>query len=294
MENIPRHATPTAVYPYFDKVQLWVRKPVDRVTLAQLRDQCGPGGIFAKSGPARFDSRYRQRIEFRQPSSEAYTWLARRDDALINRAEIALDLVFKYRAYRDEAWKFLNRHLVRRWHGKRQEIRIFRPGTQNTSGADREDAIGTRYDASRSAPNCIVCYGQGHSRITGELNCLHLEWRLNALKSVRRVGIESGQDLLKFDHRQFWQERLLLFTADKERLGRLIRNQVNGTKRRTSEIETISKHFAINLDKRTGDVHIQSHDTIQELIDELGPSYRIHRALVPISNEVLLPGSGIE
>jgi hypothetical protein len=294
MAIIPRLAAPikpAAIYAYFDKIQFWVREPLDRATVDQLRSQCGRGGIYAHDRPARFDYRYRQRVELKQPTDQALHWLARRDDALINRGEITLDLVFKYRANKDEAWEFLHRHLVRRWHGKKQEIRIDR-GKQKPSNGDEDGTSGTRYDAGRSAPNLIACYREGHSRITGEVNCLHLEWRLNALKAVRSIGIETGADLLEFDHRQFWQKRLLLFTADKERLGRLIRNRPHGRKSRMSRIEQFGS-YKINMDKRTGDVQIRSHDTIQELIDDLGSSYRIQRALVPISNEVLLPVTSV-
>jgi hypothetical protein len=288
MENVPRHATPTAIYPYFDKIQFWLREPIDRATLRKLRKQCGRGSIFTQNGPARFNAWYRQRVEFKQPSDQALQWLARREDALINRAEITLDLMFKYRANRDEAWEFLNCHLIRRWHGKKQEIRIER-GKKKPSVAVARGTIGTRYDAGPWAPNLIALYPEECSRVTGELNCLHLEWRLKGLKAVRLIGIEAGQDLLAFNHRQFWQERLLLVTADKERLGRLINNQRNGRKSRVSRVTQISKNFWINIDKRVGDIQIRSHDTFQELIDQLGPSYRIHRALAPISNEVLLP-----
>jgi hypothetical protein len=72
----------------------------------------------------------------------------------------------------------------------------------------------TRYDADRAAQNGIVFYKEDHSRITGEEYCLHLEWRLNRLRAVRAAGIETGQDLLKFDHRAFWQKRLRLYEVD--------------------------------------------------------------------------------
>jgi hypothetical protein len=64
--------------------------------------------------------------------------------------------------------------------------------------------------------------------VTGELWCLHLEWRLRSLKAVRAAGIESGEDLIGFNHREFWQKRLLLFDVDRQRLGRLIRNSYTG------------------------------------------------------------------
>jgi hypothetical protein len=212
-------------------------------------------------------------------------WLAQRHDALTNRAEIALDWVFKFRGHRDEVWEFLHRHLVRRWHGKKQEIRFYRPKAQTPVVAD-DGTVGTRYDAGRWAPNVIASYREDHSRITGEVNCLHLEWRLTGVKAMRGAGIESGQDLLGFDHRQFWQKRLLLRNADQERLGRLIRNRVNGRKSRISSVKKSGDYF---INSRTGGVYLRSRDTIQELIDEFGRTHRIHRALVPISNEVLLP-----
>jgi hypothetical protein len=181
--------------------------------------------------------------------------------------------------------------LVRRWHGKNQEIRVVRSKSRTASSAIGEGAIGTRYDAGRWAKNLLVCYGENHSRVTGELNCLHLEWRLNGVKAVRGIGINAGSDLLEFDHREFWQKRLLLFTADKERLGRLINNHRDGRRSRKSTTE-IRKNYRFNKDQRMGDIHVRARETVQELIDDLGPSYRIHRALIPISNEVLLPDGG--
>jgi hypothetical protein len=276
---------PLAIHPYFDKIQFWVRNALDRDTLDQLANLCGRGGVHDKNGPARFNSNYRQRIHLRQPSDQALLWLAARDDALINQAEVAIDFVFEYRAYRDEVWEFLHRHLVRRWHGKKQEVRFYRPKAKMPLIAD-DGTVGTRYDAGRWAPNVIACYREEHSRVTGEVNCLHLEWRLNRLKAMRSAGIELGLDLIGFDHRQFWKKRMLLFTADQERLGRLIRNRANGRRSRKSKVEPYGEWW---MNSRTGGVYLRSRDTIQELIDEFGKSCRIHRASVPIPNEVLLP-----
>lgn len=296
---IPGPVAPTraaANHCYFDKLQFWVCKPIDQKTIAQLAKECGRGGIYAKDGPARFDARYRQRVEFRQPSIKALRWLTQRSDALINRAEITIDLVFNNWAERDDTWEFLHQHLVRRWHGRKQEIRAYRRRAQNHPLSDEGGVGDTRYDAGRGAPNVVVFYREEHSRVTGELCCLHLEWRLNGSRAVRAAGIESGRDLLEFDHRQFWQKRLLLFDVDRRRLGRLIRNQITGRKRRAPEILR-TEGFYVNLDGRTGEVYGRSHDTVQELIDQLGRSYRLRRVLVPISNLPLLPfeiGCGVE
>jgi hypothetical protein len=99
--------------------------------------------------------------------------------------------------------------------------------------------------------------------------------------------------LQNFDFRQFWEKRLRLFAVDKRRLGRLIRNRANKTRRSTSKEQRGGPRVAINLDGRTGEVHVRSHDTVQELIDDLSPTIRVHRALVPISNEIFLPNCGV-
>jgi hypothetical protein len=274
---------PIGIYPYFDKIQFWVRKPLDKKVIEWLRKQSGKGGLFVANQSARFNARFRQRIELRQSSQRALRWLAQHNDVLINRAEIALDLGFTSRGYMEEAWDFLHQHLVRRWHGKNQEIRVFR----STQRGDDAGTGQSRYDASRRAPNQLVFYAEDHTRVTGELNCLHLEWRLNGLKAVRAVGIESGQDLLEFDHRAFWQKRLLLYTVNRQRLGRLLRNRVTGKRRRTPEIHQ-SGRYGYDIEGKTGEACVRSFETVQELIDKM-KSFRIHRALVSISNEMLLP-----
>jgi hypothetical protein len=146
---------------------------------------------------------------------------------------------------------------------------------------DEIEMAETRYDAWR-APNKICFYRDKPCRLTGEIHCLHLEWHLNGLRAVRRAGIESGQDLVDFDHRSFWDPRLLLFDVDIERLGRLVRNQSTGKKSRASG----SNYFT---DRRTGHTLMKSVDGIQELIDLYGSQLRVHRVLRRISNEALLP-----
>ena len=286
--SAPVPMKPSAIYGYFDKIQFWVLTPLDSMTIASLRRQCGQGGLHVDNRPARFDGGYRQRIELRQPSDNALAWLAGHDDALINRVEIALDFTFRSKVEKDRLFEFLHYHLVRRWHGKNQKIKLVRGTALKTSKVvDEIDDGETRYDAYR-APNKIVFYRNQFSRITGELNCLHLEWHLNLLKTVRSAGINSGRDLVEFNHRQFWQKRLLLCDVDRRRLGRLIRNRAAGKRRRTSEIKQTGR-YRINIDGRTGEAHVRSFDTVQELIDQLKSSNRIQRALVPISTKSLLP-----
>jgi hypothetical protein len=282
------YPTPAGVCAYFDLVQLWLPEALPSTTIAQLRGWCGSIFYADKYGPARFDSRLRYRLELKQPADAALRLLAQRPEILINRIELALDLNFQDPADRDDAGDFFHRHLIRPWHGRKQKVRIYKPGSQGGLFEATEELTGTRYDSGRWAANQIVLYKQNHCRITGEADCLHLEWRLNRLKAVRAAGIESGGDLPNFNHRAFWQKRLQLRDVDRRRLGRLVRNRTNGTKRRTCEIER-SGQYTVNLDGRTGDVLVRSFYTVQELIDHLKGNHRVHRALVTIPTDALLP-----
>lgn len=274
---------PIGKYPYFDKIQFWLRNPLNPQTLEWLRKQCGD--LDHTVEPARFNPQFRHRIELRRPSKRALRWLAKRDDALINRVEITLDLTFKYRADVQEAWDFFHQHSVRRWRRRGQEIRAFRSRPRN----DDPGAGETRYDAGRSAPNLLVFYVDDYTRITGELNCLHVEWRLNRLKAVRAAGIKSGQDLLEFDHRAFWKKRLLFYKVDPRRLGRLLRNQLTGRRRRTPEILQLGR-YGYDVEGKTGEACARSCETVQELIDKFkSSSIRIRRAMIEIPNDSLLP-----
>jgi hypothetical protein len=278
---------PIEKYPYLDKIQFWVPNPLNREELAVLERACGPGNVHIENRPGGFNnhySQYGQKIELCRPSRRALRLLARLNDVLINRLEITLDLIFKYREDVDEGWDFLHQHLVRRWRRQGQEIRVFR-------SAPRDDDPGageTRYDAGREVPNRLVVYSEDHTRATGEPNCLHVEWRLNGLRAIRAAGIKSGQDLLEFDHRAFWQDRLRLYMVNRRKLGRLLRNRLNGTRRRTPEILRRGR-YGYDVEGRTGEACARSFETVQELIDKVKSSIRIHRALIRIPNDSLLP-----
>jgi hypothetical protein len=183
---------------------------------------------------------------------------------VVSARRIAIDWTFDSCASRDEAWQFINRHLVRRHHGKKQKICLYADGPRGSEL--KLDDVQTRYDAGRSAPNLTVLYNEEISRKTGEIAPLtHLEWRTKGAQAVRSLGIVSVSDLLQFDHRRFWEHRLLLLDASPGRLGRFIRNCKTGQK---SRIETPA-------DLLLGNETLERYNTIQELIDALGPAYRI-------------------
>ena len=253
-------------FPYFDKVAVWLREPADKATLAVLK--CGSLDNRIRPGP--FPD-LRQRLEFKQPKPEALRWLASRPDVYINQVEVALDYEFASTSERNRAYEFLDHGLVRKWHAKQQQIYL-----------DPRIAE-TRYDAGRGAPNGIVLYKPGYCRFTGEPDLdgllLHLEWRARTGRAVRAAGIEAGRDLVEFNHRQFWEERLRLYTVDPERLGQWLRSKGQKGRSRKATVE----------DLKAGEFAIKSvNNRVQELIDE--HKYLVRRALRRISIEPFLPG----
>jgi hypothetical protein len=91
--------------------------------------------LYVENKPAPFGQNYRQRIELKQPSLEALQWLAERDDVFVNRIEITLDFIFDSLAARDDAQEFLHFHLIRRWHSKKQQVRLYRGSEERDSRA---------------------------------------------------------------------------------------------------------------------------------------------------------------
>ena len=275
---------PIARYAYIDKIQFWVIDPLDQHTLELLKPECGRGGLFVINKRAQFDHRFRQRIQLRQPTENALRLLAQRDDVLINGAEIALDLIFKNWFERKRAIDFLHQHLVRPWHRKHQTIHVDRGRQQ----AGDDGLIQWRYDARRSAPNKTVIYKEEETRVTGELDCLHIEGRTKGVRATRAAGINTPGDLLVFNHRAFWQKRPRLYDVDRRKLGLMIRNRSTGRRRRTHKTIQRGK-FQYPIEAKTGEAFARMHETVQELIHHMKSICRIHRALIPISNEMLLP-----
>ena len=256
MENLRwkcRAVNSTSASSYLDKVVVWLQVPASARELAWLekqcgrkqcgRKQCGRGGIDVKTRPAKFDPRYKQRIEF-FVSRTCRRWDGCRVAQMLSSPASRSPLIWSMRVLTtvttpksSSPW-----HRVRRWHGKDQPVFHFKA---------------TRYDASRAAPNYIAMYPEPYSRITGEVqDILHIEWRATKARSVRAAGISAPQDLLKFPFRKFWSRRLLLLDApDPEKLAATCGTV--GTEHGTAERE---RH------RRWGGIAL-SYNSLQETLD---------------------------
>jgi hypothetical protein len=266
---------PAGIYSYIDKLQVWLRQPLARRNLAWLRGQCGM--LQVRNKPASFDWTYVQRLQLNQPTHEAIQFLSTVADLHLNYVEVALDWTFEDEDDRNAAIALVVRHHVKRWH-RDQGIRFVK--------------WVTRYSGPRSAPNVLATYHDKHCRITGELLCVHLEWRIRGVGAARRAGITCLADLLKLDHRRFWQERLLMRSPDPRKLGRMYHSHIAGRGRRRGEwITRIGKSFSYDHHLRTGSTIIHCLESSQAVVDTYRKKFNVGSCMRNVDVEHLLPHS---
>lgn len=272
---------PSAIYQYFDKIAFWIEKPFRERQKEFIRAQCGPGGtdvdLNLPGHRARFDPGLIQRIETRQPGQALLEFLSTVPGLHLNEVEFTLDLIFDSEEDRDAMCEYLDRHLVKRNH--RGEVRYFK---------------GTRYTDRRWAPTGFVMYRPDHAKLTGEVYCVHLEFRVCGIVALRRMKIEGVKDILDFDHHAFWKPRLLLKRiGDFARLGRIYSNGVRRKRKHTPHKPRVYKTrsgFEYHTDKRLGQTLWRAKGTVQKMIDDARKKkIPVSRSLTLIDNRALLP-----
>lgn len=277
---------PIDIIPYFDKVAFWIEHPFTKSEEAFIDSQCGPGGNDLKSlkgkRKARFDPRLIQRVEVRQPSLALLEFLSTVEGLFLNMLEITLDLIFAKEEDRDAAFELFDRHLVKRGH--RGKIKYEK---------------GTRYTDRRWAPTNLVAYRPDFAKLTGELYCLHIEWRVCGVAPLRRMGTEGLKDLLAFDHRAFWTRRLFLRgVRDFARLGRIHSSGLRKTRTRTAHMPRVYKTacgFAYHTDRRAGQLLWRLEETAQGLLNYARANQlRIDGCMSILDNSIFLPSDATD
>jgi hypothetical protein len=263
---------PTAIYPYFDKLQLWLPQPLPKTELKRLRSYCG--NLHDWNKPAGFNPSFRQRLQLNQPKPDALRMLANLSGLHLNYLEVALDWIFDNEFECAEAFDFLGRYHVKKYH-RNQGIRYVE-GT-------------TRYTGPRGAPNMLAIYNDRHCKLTGEVFCCHLDWRICGNAALERAGIATVADLVDLDHREFWRQRLLLYAVNLRDLGRRHFNHVNGTKRRQNWSILYGSSLLYDFDKATGAMVCNYFDgKTQNVLDHFGSS-TFRDSLIPLDVNHLLP-----
>lgn len=285
----PLQAEIASTWHYWDAIGLWRREPPTPQQRQALARSCG--SYWDREGslePARFDKRLVYRIDVKQPSEACLETLLEMESASpshINHLQPARDECCTSRRAADRLKEFRQTHEIRLWHQPNQLLRHY------------VTSAGTDYDGGRTAPRMLTRYREQHSRHSGEADVVHSEFRLNGAQSVRRAGIDTIGDLLKFDHVAWWQAKTRLLTLpDFRRLGRMMRNQRDRTRDRASPIEVWQRggvRLEFDMDWRRGyetwlacgvvpGVETSATNELQHLVDEFGVSRLVQAGVVEV------------
>lgn len=247
--KLAQNIRPDGIYAYIDRVHVWLKKPLPRAALDRLKRECPR--LYEGDKPKRWDARYLQQLQFPQPTEKLLRMLGKLDGIVFNYAEVALDWTFNSQFECYQADDFVRSYHVKLWHGE-QDIKVY---------------YATRYTGKRSAANKLVNYADKACRITGELHCLHLEWRFNGSRALQRAGINSVGDLLRLNHHEFWQQRLLMRVFDLKAFGRQYLNALHDTHRRSPWLyvkKTANGDFSFDFDGRTGYIVLRTTKRMRE------------------------------
>jgi hypothetical protein len=275
---------PSAVYSSFDYIKVWLPRPLSGDKMQWLRARCGklPPPYVNRSGW--------QRLKLYQPRCEALQFLASINGAHLNLVEVALDWVFSCEADLDEAVAFLRHHIVKSYH--RGEIRFYPEDIGHTDNSDfavmnSDRRANTRYSNSRKSATNFVDYPDRPSKVSGELHCLHIEWRIQRASALVRAGLPKVADLLTLDHREFWREQLQLRMFDFGKLGRTVRNTQLDSRRRQAWIN----RFGLDVDWRYGAMILRAYGSVQAVLNSpLADRAKLRSCLLPqIDVSHLLP-----
>jgi hypothetical protein len=259
---------------YFDVVQTWFDEPLQPGRLRQLRRQCA--NLYDRDGslePMPYNQDLIYCVQARQPTTAYLETLLKLEATMpiwINYAELARDECWPSRGVLVNVKEYRDGHELRLWHPKAEQTVSY------------DDEFGNTYDASRKKPRLLTRYMEEHSRITGELDCLHTEFRLMGKQSCERAGIETVSDLINFNHEAWWAAKTRIVTSpDYERLGRLVRNRRDNTRDRKPLIEFYRRgrvRLRFNHDWRLGYSWVKGCENMQAFVDSFGGVSRLLQA----------------
>ncbi len=267
---------PSAIYSCVDQLRVWVRQLTDKEHqwFDKHCDYFRP-----HPSPALFNYSLKVRMHLYGPDQRALEELAGRSDVHFNYFEPGLDWVFRYDTSAEEARDTWHFHIVKPYH-RGQEM-----------GFGESDGNYTWYTSRRrKVANNTAAYSDKRSRITGESNTCHIDYRITGAQALHRAKLGTIADVLNADPSTFWADnRLLLCALDSSRFGRLFHNSLVGSKRRTPMIKRYNHGLIYDHDARVGETIIRDCGCIQKVLDEFPYA---HRCLVRMDIKHLLPPPG--
>lgn len=237
--------TPYAVFSY-DRIGLYIDHSDWPLPMERLEAMCG--GIKVLPANIPYQARWKQQIHLFQPTAKALRIL---NDALkggvaagLSYAEIAFDVLHPdpqhVKAIRNSFLASVKLRYGRDKVVRRIATYYFR---RRTTGATR-------------TPKNLALYADKPSKLDNGshylegLPCAHFEIRISGSDSLEKEGIVSLQDLIRFNHRAFWERNLRLYSVPSQptKLGRMLAlldgasTEVSGTALRKRAIRWMERH----------------------------------------------------
>lgn len=264
--------------PYIDTLQIWLQTPLENQEFGKIESLCKGKSMYPYNNGMKFHKKWKSRIILQIPSDEAFDYLIKicRENILINKIHLALDLTTKDISDAEDIKKYLDHHQVHPWHGKQKVCRI-----ENTT-----------YTAARSARRNIVKYADRRSKITGT-PCCHIEMRLLHVDTLRNAGFSDIQSLKDLNHYDFWSKNLRLREINVEKFGKEL---LNRQQRKKPWIKKFGNGLQYDIFRRAGytairfSTYSEEPATVQEVIDRFrGTRINVSKCLKKINTGPFLP-----
>jgi hypothetical protein len=260
----PAPIYPVAILPHHDRINVRSDQRFTWDDVLWLRETCGKANLV----PVPPDDRVNWRLlHICQPSRVALEWLEARGNVWPTYLEPALNLIFNTGRECWDATRYTSKHIYKPYH----QHRWFEP-------------LNTRYTGPRRSPQNLTHYGHRRCKVSKAPHCLHIEWRTKS-SALPRIKATTIREVIDFDHRAFWQERLLMYEVDLEMLGAMWRRLAK-LKSPRHDIELLDKFTNVQIGYR---LLCLCHN-VQGLVDRLRSMIRqIHKCRIPVNVEHLWP-----
>lgn len=280
MENIQSSLCgikPSSTHEYIDTIQVWLQKPPLGSEISIVRGACGSIGEI-ENEPAWWDERWKQRLLLHQPQDALFEYFDSRNDVLLNRVDVSLDLTFLSPAEVDEIERIFHLHFFKSHH-RNQKIKWFH---------------GTRYTGMRwENRNIVSSYGDKFCRVSGEPHCFHIDWSITGRQALKQAGLDTFQSLLDLDYRAFWERRLRFKQVLAEKLiKRMAKDQYRSAQHQRM-MKLKRRGYPYDPEKRfIGFIHrATAIYGVQFVWDMFASAIRLDRIVVPLDCDNLLPSS---
>jgi hypothetical protein len=237
-----------ARYCYIDKLQVWLRRPLNEKQLRQIQQHSD--FTHAENERCWWDWRYVQKLQLYRPDRCAILLIAALDDTtVLNYIEIAVDFIFRDEGEVQRWLDAFKSGFLHRWHCRQMCVAAYSNGFSTRAAPRRGESRRGRW---------FNYYADKPCRITGEVDCFHFEGKHCGVQFLRRIGIHHPRDLVDFDFSSYFRKNLVLYNLDLERLGRYHDNCQRKTKRKKSRIIKYGARGIYNQDARLGGLLYQA------------------------------------